>query len=916
MEGFLDIVADRVTERFRKDISDMTFVLPGKRAYQILRKKIADRATEVCWEPEYITLTELVSEYAHIEKADDIVLLAKLFKICRKRLGDLVEDDFDAFESWGKILIEDFSGIDCKMIDAEELFCNVSDFAEIDRRFGAPDLDAETNSVLQEHVNPRDAVYRKKFESIWEHLYDIYKEFRSELLGLGIGYSGLISRKAAEDISRKKEKRFVLVGFNTFTDAEYEFVRALEPEAVYWDEYRFFENEDANIKLNPDGSNLKKIGCPVEESITAPRDIQRKIEVISCPTDTIQCKVVRKRLDAMENIGTETAVVLADDALLPVMLQSVPQKVSDVNVTTGQPISDSPAYIYYHRLRSIILSVDGHSFLREDIEFILNYPCLKPLWDRSKSITALRRKMKENLAPIIDVSEVDDVQFKAFFKAIDDPGRYLLERLTQLSELAGDGELTEAAAKMCSSIEALSTIVKRYDIKLGKNLFVNMLEKSFARGYSPYQTENRSGLQITGILETRCQDFENIFILSADDDTLPKKSHMLSFIPTGIRRHYGLPMSGDFQRMSASYFYHLLMRAKNVYILYNGSSGDNRSGEASRFIQHIRYLKPQNTQISFLTATSPLSSGIAMKTRFLHSDMTATVLAGANFSASWINTYLKCRKKFALAHIYKVHHIDSVSDGFKSSDVGTAVHAVLEHICKKGYSKETANKILADFDTLAMPAIEKYGISEIHSKYPHLCGTGEMERLEKLIVMQTRNVLEYDSSHSGFKTVSTEEECNSLAGFTMKIDRRDIMENGTIRIVDYKSGKKNIMKLRTLKGKNAFEKIERIFKEGSDRKDTDPVLQTLLYALAYKGNKVMPAVYSLPVLSDPSYSPYLDGIEEPIAEEYLDAFARRLEQTVTEISDPNPELEYCEMKNAGPMQSYCRMCDFRLICGY
>jgi len=910
MEGFLDIVATKVIEKFGENLSDYTFVLPGKRAYQILREKIAAKATKVSWEPEFITLTNLVSKHSQLEQTEEIVLLAILYKICIEKLGKLKAENFDAFESWGHILIQDFSGIDSGMIDAEKLYGNVSDLAEIDERFKDIVLDKESEDVLGRHAHPSKARYKEEFENLWSHLYEIYVAFRSSLLEAGIGYTGMICRKAAEECTdcAKDGRKYIFVGFNTFTKAERHFIKALKPEAVYWDEYRFFEDNEANDKLNPDGSNLEMIGAPVEEIIKAPTDIERHIEIIDCPTDIIQCKAVRNCLKSMENVGNETAIVLSDDSLLPVMLESIPENITDVNVTTGRPICDSRAYIFFRILKSIILNRIGNSYPRKDIEFMLSYPCMKKIWKESESVHNLSKKLKENLAPIIDVSEVYDTEFKKIFTEVTKPGEYLLKRLSELASRAEDRDLTEAVAKMCQHIEVLSTIIQRYNITLSNPLYISLLEKNFARDYSPYETEAMSGLQITGILETRCQDFKNLFILSADDDTLPKKSNLLSFIPTVIREHYKLPMSGDFQRMFASYFYHLLMRAENVHILYNSNSSNARSGEASRFIQQIKYLKPKNTYLTFKTVTSSLKTEQLEKVKFHHTQ----VLTNVPYSASMINTYLTCQKKYALRYIHKVNVPQTITSDFRPSDSGTAVHNALEAICRHKYSEKKAAEILKDFETLAKPIIVNKGFGYLYNLYPHMIGTGDMKRLEDLIVAQIKRVLEYDSKHGEFTTQAVEEPL-STNGFTMRIDRRDEMANGTIRIIDYKSGRKENIKLRGLKGDTVQEKIDLIFKNTDDRAGKyDPVLQTMLYSLAFKGQKVLPAIYSLPMMHDSSYSPYPDKSEEAIPVDYINAFEKKLIKTTKEMTDPNPDIEYQETEK----HRHCRFCDFRIFCGY
>ena len=54
----------------------------------------------------------------------------------------------------------------------------------------------------------------------------------------------------------------------------------------------------------------------------------------------------------------------------------------------------------------------------------------------------------------------------------------------------------------------------------GAGLFI-VAEKNPARRPHPLRREPLSGIQVMGILETRNLDFENVLILSANDDTFP-----------------------------------------------------------------------------------------------------------------------------------------------------------------------------------------------------------------------------------------------------------------------------------------------------------------------------------------------------------------------------------------------------------
>ena len=98
-------------------------------------------------------------------------------------------------------------------------------------------------------------------------------------------------------------------------------------------------------------------------------------------------------------------------------------------------------------------------------------------------------------------------------------------------------------------------------------VFSSLLRKILQGVRIPYEGEPLSGIQVMGILETRNLDFENVLILSANDDTFPGNlAAGASFIPHNLRLAYGLPTPMHHEGVYAYYFYRLLQRASVVHM--------------------------------------------------------------------------------------------------------------------------------------------------------------------------------------------------------------------------------------------------------------------------------------------------------------------------------------------------------------
>ena len=98
----------------------------------------------------------------------------------------------------------------------------------------------------------------------------------------------------------------------------------------------------------------------------------------------------------------------------------------------------------------------------------------------------------------------------------------------------------------------------------------------------PFHGEPAIGLQVMGVLETRCLNFKHVLLLSANEGVLPQKANDASFIPFIIRKHYGLTTFTRKTAVYAYYFYRLLQRAETATMVYNWSTQGTHRGEMTR----------------------------------------------------------------------------------------------------------------------------------------------------------------------------------------------------------------------------------------------------------------------------------------------------------------------------------------------
>ena len=121
-----------------------------------------------------------------------------------------------------------------------------------------------------------------------------------------------------------------------------------------------------------------------------------------------------------------------------------------------------------------------------------------------------------------------------------------------------------------------------------------------------YEGRPLNGLQIMGVLETRGLDFENIIIPSMNERIFPRKHFQKSFIPTHLRRAYGMSTLDHQESIYSYYFYRMISRARRVFLLYDARDKGVGGGQPSRYISQLQHIYlPGKTETRVLGYSMP-----------------------------------------------------------------------------------------------------------------------------------------------------------------------------------------------------------------------------------------------------------------------------------------------------------------------
>lgn len=758
----------------------------------------------------------------------------------------------------------------------------------------------------------------------------------------------MIYRSAVENVENgtggpDTTRHYVFIGFNALSECEKRVLKHLDANArcdFFWD-YDSYYTDNAeqeagrflreNIRLFPpadDVSHDNFIGIP------------KKINAISTVSNVVQCKYVPtilRRISPSLQFDKQTAIVLTDESLLLPLLHSLPSEIADnINVTMGYPLRQTTAYSFVERLielqKNRRKSGGEQTFYHADASGILLHPYLTEIAD-ARTRERQRQIVESRSIRVAEKMFADNELLGTIFTSADNCAslsEYLLEAIHAVAEATSDDEERSLKSAylsiMADNIRQLNNSLKLCDIEISSSIYTSLLKRHLQTVRIPFDGEPLKGLQVMGILETRNLDFRNVVILSMNDDNFPGNLNgASSFIPYNLRAAYGMPTPEHHEGVYAYYFYRLIQRAENVDMLYCSHADEKSTGEQSRYIYQLRYESPYDigrvnvgvdVAVGEAKAISVDKRGRTLEKlqRFLDADdpqmLSPTALA----------RYIACPLKFYFATIARLKVSDEIAEEVDNPMFGTILHAAMQRLYGDVRGMEDP---VPELERMQRgDAVEKAVVQAINDEYLNNAAADPAEYAGSLALVKSivtkyirRGIIPYDTAHGRFSVMDVEHKIAQpfelgdgrrivLGGIA---DRIDSLDNGRLRVVDYKTGGVHL----------EFNGAESLF-EGENRSRFGNLLQTMIYSMVLRRTfrrNVEPALYFVRYIHNDDYDPHLiDKAADSAAVDY-DAYAEEFEtllrRKLDELFDPETPFAQCDETEADKI---CKYCDFKLIC--
>ena len=130
---FLKEIAALLLQHGAYNLPDTCVVFPNKRARLYLNKYLGELTDKPLWAPRYLTINELMEELSGYLYADRLTLLVELYDTYRSIAGS--DESFDTFYPYCETLLADFDEVDKYLVNAMDLFSNLSGLKSLDGRF-------------------------------------------------------------------------------------------------------------------------------------------------------------------------------------------------------------------------------------------------------------------------------------------------------------------------------------------------------------------------------------------------------------------------------------------------------------------------------------------------------------------------------------------------------------------------------------------------------------------------------------------------------------------------------------------------------------------------------------------------------------------------------------------------------------
>lgn len=932
-EDFIARAADYIETAYAdrdNDLSRIAIVFGGRRPALFLKRELSCRFKRSFFPPAFFSIDQLieriVAEKGPFSVLSDLDACFIVYKIAKEVSPEILKarESFSLFLPWAAEILRFIEYLDLEDVPIHSLK-DIQLHAAIG--YDVPD---NVNTLLSKIIilakNYREVLLRKKSYS-----------------------RGMLYRLASTYVDQAQFNEFDHVLFCNFF-----YLHKTEEHVIK----NFFERKKGVLFFQGHADDWSVLG-KVSKNLSIPiapliaRQPEYALNIFSGPDIHAQVCLVHdilKKIDSLE----KTVIVLPEPEHLVALLTEISSSISDFNVSMGYPVKRSLLYSFFDFLfKAQETRKDGQYYVKDYLR-LLSHPLVKNLaLSASGSVTrVLVHRIEECLigaekSPLsgtlfLCLTDIENLQslYESVKETIEGMGiegltcdalKMSLKQLHQFLFYAWE-HIANLYDFACCCEKLLDVLAQKsmlasylFNLKVADkvfNMFFELKNASFSREvFSPEDCFNifknklehealafdgspLKGLQILGLFETRCLNFENVIVMDMNESVLPKLKIYEPLIPRDVMISLGLNRLEKEEEIQRYQFMRLISHAKNVFLVYQ----EDAEKERSRFIEDLVW---QRQKICGRLDAVSVTRGVFQvkvaprKMKIAKTPQQVVFLKNRRYSASSVDTYLYCPLRFYYRYVLGLTEKQEFAQGPEASDIGNFVHEFLEEAFSGfiGRKPEINSEFRKYFYALFERSFEKKISSTMRS---------DAFLVKEVLQYRLEKFLDYEQSRGIDKILFLEKRFEddlvlgtNLIHFECRMDRVDRLSDGSLLIIDYKTGSADIKPAKSI----SFDIASR-----DTIKDCVKSFQLPLYVYFLKKQfsqiSINAALYSLREAGGIScLKMFFEGDRLEKRDEAIDIFMRALGFVMDEIFDINVAFEADE---GSPNR--CAHCPFFYLC--
>ena len=928
-ENFIENLSNFLIENFKKDkdYNRVACIFGGKRPalflYNFLAKKLKSFIP-----PRVFSMDEfidyLLQKHTEYNQINDLEAAFLVYKIVNKNLPQLLNfrKSFGEFLPLAREIISFIEQLDLEDIKNESLYY-IQKSAEI-----GYDVPQNINNLIKDIANLRE-IYHKEL-------------LKNNIYSRGMKY--LFVSSSIDKIQIDEFDYLIFCNLFYLHNTEINIIKNIldRKKGIYIiqgspKEWKTFSN--VIDKLNIDFVDLSH----KEEKQNFNLYLYQSFDMHSTVS------ILREILLKIEDKNNTVVVIPRPQIVIPLLME-ISSVVEEFNVSIGYPLKYTSFYSLFLNIFRAQKNKDRSKYYTKDYLSILLHPAIKNLNIRDTLITKILieriqyflqendssnisgkifielkeieneeeiykdiKSILDNMGINITTSDIKDILllihniFFRFWESIDNFEDFsksfvkLLDFLLDKSLILNNSfnlKILESLYNIPKDFLSLSFKKEKFDKIEIWEIFKQRLESEMIS----FSGSPLKGMQILGLFETRSINFENVIVLDVNESILPSLKLYNFFIPQEIMLNLGLNPLEKESEIQHYYFKRLISSSKNVYLIYE----ENDQKERSRFIEEILWEKQK--EIDSLNVIEPQRFMFYIEPASKQNNIEKTeniieFLKKERYSASKINTYINCPISFYYKYVLKLTTRDSLLDDPQSKHIGVFIHQLLEETFSVFKNKKPV--IDNNFRNFFLKKAKEKFSKDLEKRMG-----ADFFLLRDIIIIRLKQFLQKEAQRSVKKIIALEEEkvdffkFNSYnIEFTYTIDRIDELEDGTILVIDYKTGGGEVVPKK-------FRNLQNLeFNRKSIKKNIKSFQLPIYYyfiSKEFKSSNVNAMIYNLRSLEED----YFLGEEDyKNKDKILDICLDSLSFIFDEIFNLNVPFE------ADPDERKCFNCEFNLSCG-